>query len=105
MPRISIIVLGLLLMCTSAGAFVFGGSNLGFGGYPSHTCGFKPSKPFKPFSFTYQWEIDQYNMEVDSYNSRRREFISCLQEYLDNAKNDIERIKEKMNEAVDVANY
>jgi len=44
-------------------------------------------------------------MEVDSYNSRRREFISCLQEYLDNAKNDIERIKEKMNEAVDVANY
>ncbi len=105
MSRISIIVLGLLLTCTSAGAIVFGGSNLGFMGYPSHTCGFKPTKPFKPSSFTYNWEIDNYNMEVESYNSRQHEFISCLQEYLDNAKNDIERIQEKMNEAVDVANY
>jgi len=105
MPRISIILLGLLLMFTSAGAVVLGGSTLGFMGYPSHTCGFTPSKPFNPFSFTYQWRVDQYNMEVDSYNSRRRQFISCLQEYLDNAKNDIESIKEKMNEAIDAAGY
>jgi hypothetical protein len=83
---------------------VFGGSNLGLGGYPSNSCT-KPIKPTRPYTFDSQWEIDSYNREVDRYNSNFRDYIDCIKEYLDNADNDIKRIKEKAQEAIDEANY
>jgi hypothetical protein len=87
-----------LLGAGNASAFVIGGTNLGFSGYPDNTC----SKPIKPIYSGY--DPTGYNIEVDTYNTQYRLYISCINEYLDNAKNDIERIKDKYKEAVDNAN-
>lgn len=94
----------LVFMPTNASALVFGGSNLGFMGYPSHNC-IKPSEPYKPYSFNSQWEIDAYNNEVDSYNSEFKQYARCIEEYIENADNDIKRVKEKAQEAIDSYNY
>lgn len=85
-------------------AVVFGGSNLGLFGYPSHSC-FKPTKPFKPYSLDSQWEVDIYNIEVDFYNSQLQQYSSCIDVYIESANNDIKRIKEKAQEAIDDASY
>ncbi|MBI1328200.1 MAG: hypothetical protein GC136_11265 [Alphaproteobacteria bacterium] len=78
---------------TSAHASVFGGSNLSFTGYPSPQC----RKPYKPYEFTSQFDVDTYNDEVERY-------VRCIKEYIDNASNDIDRIKEAVNTAVNEAN-
>ncbi|MFV7784359.1 hypothetical protein ACNPKB_10530 [Shewanella marisflavi] len=101
--RIQLILL-LLIFPLCAYPVVFGGSNLGFSGYPSHNC-IKPTKPFKPYSFNSQWQIDSYNSEVEFYNSQIRQYLSCIDEYIDNANNDIKRIKEKTQEAIYEATY
>ncbi|QSX33129.1 hypothetical protein JYB87_15585 [Shewanella avicenniae] len=97
-------ILLVLLFPLSTYAVVFGGSNLGFRGYPSHSCS-KPTKPFKPYSFNSQWEIDSYNSDVELYNSQLQQYLSCIDEYIENANNDIKRIKEKGQAAIDEANY
>jgi len=75
-------------------ALVIGDSNLDyFSGYPDPTC----TKPYKP----YQLDDD---FAVQSYNSQEDEYVRCINKYVDNAKNDIARIKEKANAAVDKAN-
>ncbi|HIC40882.1 MAG TPA: hypothetical protein EYO74_05710 [Piscirickettsiaceae bacterium] len=73
-------------------------------GYPSHDC-YKPIKPYKPISFDDQWSVDQYNMEVENYNSQLQIYISCIEDFVDNANNDIKRIREKAEEAINEANY
>ncbi len=104
MKRQCIILLLVVLFPLSAYAFVYGGTNLGFTGYPSHDC-IKPDKPYKPYSFNSQWEIDSYNSEVETYNSNLRVYSDCIDEYLENANNDIERIKQKAKEAINEASY
>ncbi len=89
----------LLSLSGSAFAIVIGGTNLGFSGYPDHSCR-KPNKPFKPYSFNSRWEVDSYNSQVDSYNYEHQRYIACVKEYLENADNDIKRIQEKMEEAI-----
>ncbi len=89
----------LLLSIPIAHAGVFGGSNLGFSGYPESSC-FKPSKPTKPYSSD-RWQIESYNMQVQQYNSAWNLYISCVKEYLEDANNDIKRIQEKMEEEID----
>ena len=73
--------------------YVFGGSNLGYMGYPNHSC----YKPYRPISFETQYEVDSYNMEFSMY-------IDCINEYVDNARNDIQRITDQANQAIDEAN-
>jgi hypothetical protein len=99
---VAVIVCGIV--SSNAFAIVFGGSNLGILGYPSHDCSAPYSKPIKPYSFSSQWEVDRYNSEVENYNNQLREFIRCIEKYVDNAKNDIQRVKEKANEAINEAN-
>lgn len=99
-----VFLLLLMTMPISVGAYIYGGSNLGYSGYPPHDCN-KPIKPSKPYSFNSQWEIDSYNSEVESYNSQLQYYISCVEEYTDNANNDMKRIQEKVQEAIDEANY
>jgi hypothetical protein len=83
-----------------ASAIVIGGTNLGLFGYPSHEC-YRPfNKPIKPYEFTSQWEIDLYNSEVDRYNFEVETFVRCVEKYIANAENDVERIKEKVDEAI-----
>jgi hypothetical protein len=80
---------------------VIGGSNLSFGQYPEENCQ-KPTKPIRPFGSS-SWEVNSYNSQVDAYNSGLDRYIQGVREYLDNAKLDIQRVQERMREAVDRA--
>lgn len=93
------IIYVFILIASYSCANVFGGSNLGHWGYSKHTC-LKPMKLYKPYSFNSQWELDKYNMDVDNYNNQWRYYVSCIEEYLENANNDIKRIQEKQQEAI-----
>lgn len=104
MMRAILFIIMLLLSYSPASAVVFGGTNLGFGGYPSNECN-KPLKPTKPYSFSNDWEIDRYNSEVDYYNTQLEEYSTCLREYIDNAQTDIQRIKEKIQESINGVGY
>ena len=84
-------------------AIVFGGSNLGIFGYPKHTCTKPYSKPYKPYQFNSQWEIDSYNSDVESYNMDVSQYLTCIREYADNGKNDMDRIREAINDAINEA--
>jgi hypothetical protein len=88
----------------TAQAFVIGGSNLPMFGYPAPACTKPMSKPIKPYEFSDEGAVDEYNSEVDEYNSRLSTYTSCIREYVDNANNDIKRIREKAQEAIDEAN-
>ena len=90
------------MLATGAQAIVLGGSNLGFRGYPEADCR-KPEPPMRPFSPASRWDIERYNMEVDRYNRELEIFISCTREYLEHAQNDIKRIRERMEEALERA--
>lgn len=98
-----IISIILLFPLSSTQAIVFGGSNLGIFGYSDHECT-PPSKPYKPYSFSSQYQIDAYNAEVEQYNSKMRRYRDCIIEYVENAENDIKRVVEKANEAIDQLN-
>jgi hypothetical protein len=88
------------LFVPHASAIVLGGTNLGFLGYPAMAC-HKPSKPIEPSFRPSRWEIDSYNMQVSSYNMQLQTYIQCVREYLENSKNDVKRIQEKMDEAIE----
>ena len=96
----AVLALGICANAAPAHAGVFGGSNLSLGRYPDEDCS-KPSKPQLPYSLSNRWEVEGYNLDVDRYNRQRAAYVSCLREYLENSKNDIARIREKMQEAVD----
>jgi hypothetical protein len=100
MKMFLLIIAFLIVMPAITNAGVYGGSNLGFQGYPSHQCR-TPYKPNKPYSFDNQWEVDLYNSKVNSYNLELESYIRCIEEYIDNANNDIKRIQERVQEAVD----
>jgi hypothetical protein len=92
---------------TVTDAGVSGGSNL-TGGYSSHRC-HKPVKPSKPDSLNNQWRIPQwelnaYNASIRSYNTKLDIYNGCISRYVKNANNDIERIRQKAEEAVSEAN-
>jgi len=43
-------------------------------------------------------------MEVESYNTALNQYRQCITEYIENNDNDIKRIQEKVNEAIDEFN-
>lgn len=82
----------LLLLPIVSHAAVYGGSNLGFGGYPE----FDEQEPSPPFTDDqYAWE--SYRQEVDRYTEQAKE-------YLENSSNDIKRIQEAQEDAIEKAN-
>ena len=92
-----------LWVATPVSAYVGGSSNFsGFRGYPDHDC-IKPYEPTKPYSFESQWDVDQWNSEVETYNYEWQTYVNCINEYVDAASNDIKRIREKANEAINDA--
>ena len=93
--------LGVVLLASNADAYVFGGTNFGFMGYPDASCRRPYSKPVEPYNPTSQYEIDSYNSQVDQYNATLSRYQECVNEYVDNAKNDIKRITEKANALID----
>lgn len=92
-----ILLLFLLFICTSfAFGYIYGGTNLGFGGYPE----FSEYMPNEPISFDNsisEWEFDGYRDAVER-------FIDDAKAYIENGNYDIDRIKEAQNNAIDEAN-
>lgn len=82
----------IIISTTFCFAFVFGGSNLGFSGYPE----FSKSKPIKPIYYD-KFQHENYISEIQRYERD-------LKEYLENAKNDVQRIQESMQTAVEEYN-
>ncbi|MDT8376873.1 MAG: hypothetical protein RQ867_09115 [Mariprofundaceae bacterium] len=83
------------------------GSNLS-AGYPSHRC-HKPAKPPRPDSLNNRWriprwELDAYNSSVSRYNAELEIYNGCITRYVENANEDIERIRQKAGKAVLEAN-
>ncbi|AXS17584.1 MULTISPECIES: hypothetical protein [Klebsiella] len=80
------------LLPFTASAVVFGGSNLGFTGYPD----FSESEPLPPY--------DNSDLSKNSYRIQVESYVRSAQEYLDNANSDIKRIQESKNETAEKAN-
>lgn len=57
---------------------------------PSTSC----SKPYKPFSFNSQWELDSFNDEVEAY---RR----CIEDFVDEQQSAIDRHRQAADDAID----
>lgn len=73
-------------------ATVFGGSNLGFGGYPDFTA-IQPSPPYT--NDQYAWDV--YRQEVADYTAKAKQ-------YLEDSNSDIKRIQESQEDAITKAN-
>lgn len=56
---------------------------------PSHLC----SKPFKPFQFNSQWELDNFNEDV-------RRYKQCLADFIDEQNEAIVKHQNAADEAV-----
>jgi hypothetical protein len=102
LKKITLITLFITISWNMASAVVTGGSNLDNFDYPSHSCS-KPEKSsriFKPHGYATPWEVEQYNSEVRNYNAKFEKYAECIKKYIDNANKDMERIREKTNEAI-----
>jgi hypothetical protein len=76
-----------------AAAYVSGGSNLGFQGYPDHSC----HRPQRPFVIP---RLGERPDVVDRrYEAAREDFIACIRTYVGNAASDIARIRDKAEAA------
>lgn len=95
---IGVVAVWSVLVATSAA-----NSNLG-STYPDPQCGAKPTQPERSEKFETQGELTSYNQAVDAYNSASVAYTQCVQLYLDNAVNDIERIRQKIDQAATAAN-
>ena len=77
---------------TMSNASVFGGSNLGFSGYPE----FSDSEPSPPYN------RDEYSM--GAYKRDVERYIQNAKDYTENANNDMKRIREAQDDALEKAN-
>lgn len=91
----------LLLAAAPAGAVVYGGSNFGSYNYPSHNCGLAPMLPQRPYDMTSVRDVEAYNRRVDAYNTQMRSFSECIDAYVSAADKDMQRIRDKANEAIE----
>lgn len=83
------LILMVFFITFNANAMVLGGSNLGPLGYPEAKC----IKPIKPYNLSDNYQLNSYKYDIEKY-------IDCVNEYLDNAENDISRIKEEAQEII-----
>lgn len=90
MKKTALLLITLIPITTSA--TVFGGSNLGYAGYP----GFTDIAPIPPY-IDDQLSWDRYRRDVADYTDRAKQ-------YLDDANNDIKRIQEAQQDAIQRAN-
>ena len=89
---LGIIIIAISMLVFTANvthALVLGESNFPFlFEYPEHTC----TKPFAPM-YGSEMSRRSYILDLEAYRD-------CVQTYIDNAKDDIERIKERVKDAV-----
>ena len=71
----------LILICTSSVlADMFS---------PSHYC----SKPYKPYEFTEQWQVDSFNYDVERYSE-------CIQDFVEEQNDAVRKHQEAANDAI-----
>lgn len=92
----------LIMFCVAstsniASGFVFGGSNFPpLTPYPRHSC-IKPIESVSISRYDPAWARDHHNREMEQYRD-------CIKTYIGNAKNDIKRIQEIINDVIDEHN-
>ena len=91
--RKATLLAAVLILCFASASlgFVMGGSNLDFMGYPK----FDKRSPSKPYT------RDQY--AAQNYENETRAYLRAVDTYIENAKSDIERIREEIKEAARAA--
>lgn len=93
MRIISFALIGFALAYSTLGnASVFGGSNLGYSGYPE----FSDSEPRPPYN------RDEYSM--GAYKRDVERYIQNAKDYTENANNDMKRIRKAQDDALEKAN-
>lgn len=95
--RIVVIALLLCLFLFSLVAYVIGGTNLGYLGYPEYN----KTKPTQPFT-SYKGTVSKFRYET--YKSSVEDYVDGAKEYIENGNNDINRIQEEQREAIKSAN-
>lgn len=63
---------------------------------PSHSC----SKPYKPYQFNHQYEVDNFNNEVDTYKTCINNFVSEQNNAIENHKSAAESAISEWNSFV-----
>ena len=92
--KLAAVVALIVFTTNSADAVVFGPSNLGLGSYPSPRC-YEPAIPYG--NDEYSWS---------SFRRQANEYIDCINEYVEAADNDVRRIRDEQEEAIqDAENF
>ncbi|MEI7245243.1 hypothetical protein [Pectobacterium carotovorum] len=87
-----ILLVSISSIAFTSNAYVYGGSNLNFSGYPDFS-ELTPSAPYG--NDQYMW--NNYKFEVENY-------VRKAKEYVENGDNDIKRIKEAQQKTINDAN-
>ena len=94
----------ILLTFSNIVSAVYGPTNFGWSSYPSHSCPAPFIPSLRPSSNASKSAIDHYNRQIRDYNIQLRQFIDCMNDYLEAADKDIQRIVEKAKKAKKDAN-
>lgn len=95
--RLFALVLILTICLFSLFAYVLGGTNFGFSGYP----GYKENKPSEPY-VSYDGTVSK--SQYESYKRSVESYVENAKEYIENGNNDMKRIQEAQKAALDSAN-
>lgn len=90
--KIQKLLLVALLYSSCSFAYVIGGSNLSLSQYPEFDA-YPPQEPYSRDRF-----------DFDNYRSEVEEYVRKAKEYVENGSNDIKRISEAQDEAIQKAN-
>lgn len=95
--RLIALVIVLTLSLFSLFAYIYGGTNFSFSGYPS----FDDRAPSKAYT-SYNGSVSRSTYE--SYKDSVEDYVEEAKKYIENANNDIKRIQEAQKAAIDKAN-
>lgn len=67
---------------------------------PNHNC-YKPSKPFKPYSFNSQWELDNYKNQINIFKTEVQTYQSCINRFISQQEDEIQNHQNAINNSID----
>jgi len=66
----------------------------------SHGC-YSPTKPYKPYSFNSQWEVDSYNNSIRRYNNEVSDYKNCINDFIEEQNRGIKNHQTATQNAID----
>lgn len=66
---------------------------------PSHYCS-KPSKPYKPYSFSSQWELDNYKNDMESFYNDVETYKSCIKDFVEEQNDAVRKHNNAAEDAI-----